>query len=185
MGTLSVCFSDTCDWDLLGESAGRNESGTLVLLARRSQRWGLRYAKRVGGEPVKCGFPETWWGFPSTVRLYSCKWGISTHSKSCTYEPSGCELLKMWMYIFIPNHIRHEWNWSLPSISYCWWPFISTISHLLSFLWSVTLLACSLNASSCVPAVVPYFSRYCKIKNVFFILSVFLCIICMKSIISL
>ena len=59
MGTLSDCFSHTCDWDLLGESVGRKESGTSVLLARRSQQWGLRYAKRVGGEPTKCGFPET------------------------------------------------------------------------------------------------------------------------------
>ena len=59
MGTLSVCFSDTYDWDFLGESVGRNESGTLVSLARSSQQWGLRYAKRVGGEPMQCGFPET------------------------------------------------------------------------------------------------------------------------------
>ena len=26
---------------------------------------------------------------------------------------------------------RHEWNYSLLSLSYCWWAFSSTISHLL------------------------------------------------------
>ena len=36
--------------------------------------------------------------------------------------------------------VRHEWNCSLPSISYGWRSFNSTISHLLSLLQSVTLL---------------------------------------------
>ena len=27
-----------------------------------------------------------------------------------------------------------EWSFSFPSVSYCWWPFSSTISHLLSLL---------------------------------------------------
>ena len=36
------------------------------------------------------------------------------------------------------------------SISYCWWSFSSAISHLLSFLQSVTLLASSLSASPCM-----------------------------------
>ena len=61
-------------------------------------------------------------------------------------------------------------------------PSNSTISHLLSFLQSVTFLACSL-----IPApvcqllhrtTVLFKVLYYKIKNVFFIL----CIICVKSI---
>ena len=39
---------------------------------------------------------------------------------------------------------------------YCWWFFSSTISHLVSLLQSVALLAFSLNASLCMPAVVLY-----------------------------
>ena len=52
---------------------------------------------------------------------------------------------------------RCEWNCSLPSISYCWQSFSSTISHLLSLLYSITLLPCWLDASPCVPAVVLYY----------------------------
>ena len=55
--------------------------------------------------------------------------------------------------------VRCGWNCSLPSVSYCWWSFSSTSSHLLS-LQSVTLLACSLNASPCVPAAVPYYCTF-------------------------
>ena len=75
-----------------------------------------------------------------------------------------------------------EWNCSFSSVSYFWWSFSSTISHLLSVLQSVTLLACSLSTSPCMPAVVlyyctfqgtvQYFSRYCEIKDV----SLFLCL---------
>ena len=50
--------------------------------------------------------------------------------------------------------VRHEWHCGLPSVSYGWQPFSSAISHLLSLLQSVALLACSLHASPCVPAVV-------------------------------
>ena len=63
---------------------------------------------------------------------------------------------KLWAFKDANVHftnIRCEWNCSLPSISYCWWSFSSTISHLLSFLQSVTLLACSLSASPCMPIV--------------------------------
>ena len=46
-----------------------------------------------------------------------------------------------------------------------------------SLLQSVTLLACSLYASPCMSAVVPYYctfqALYCKIKNVFFIFLIF------------
>ena len=46
-------------------------------------------------------------------------------------------------------HIRHVWNCTFPSISYCWWSFSSRISHLFSLLRSVTFLAGSLDASDC------------------------------------
>ena len=54
-------------------------------------------------------------------------------------------------------NIRHEWNCSLLSISYCWKFFHSTISHLLQ---SGTLLACSLVASPCVSAVILYYCTF-------------------------
>ena len=55
-------------------------------------------------------------------------------------------------------------------------------SHLLSLLQSVTLLACSLNASLSMPTVVLHY----KMKNVLFIsLCVYVCIICVESIINL
>ena len=63
---------------------------------------------------------------------------------------------------------------NLPSTCYCWRP----ISHLPSLLQLVTLPACSLDASCC--AILLYFSRYFKIKNV--LIFCFLCIICVKSI---
>ena len=42
--------------------------------------------------------------------------------------------------------IRGELKWNLPSISYCWWSFSPTISHLLYLLQPVILLVCSLDA---------------------------------------
>ena len=44
-------------------------------------------------------------------------------------------------------HVWHEWNCILPSVSCCWRSVSSPISHVLSLLQSITLLACSLNAS--------------------------------------
>ena len=57
-------------------------------------------------------------------------------------------------------NIRRKWNFSLPSISYCWRSFSCTISHLLQ---SVTLLVCSLDISPCASSctILLYFSRYC------------------------
>ena len=53
-------------------------------------------------------------------------------------------------------NIRLEQSYSLPSISYCWWSFSSTISHLLPLLQSVSLLICSPDASPYMPAIVLY-----------------------------
>ena len=77
----------------------------------------------------------------------------------------------------------HEWNCSLCSISYCWPFFSSTISHLLSLLQSVTLLAHPLTTSPCMPAVLLYFTRYCTIRLKIFVC--FLCIVRVKSVITL
>ncbi|XP_073665617.1 receptor activity-modifying protein 3 isoform X1 [Tursiops truncatus] len=59
-------------------------------------------------------------------------------------------------FMRIRSLMRHERHCSWPSVSYCWRSFSSTISHLLSLLQSVTLLACSLDASPWMPAVVPH-----------------------------
>ena len=60
---------------------------------------------------------------------------------------------------------------------YCWQPFSSTISRLLSLLQSVTFLTCSLDASpqyaGCY-TVLLYFSNYCTVGLKFF--SLFLCL---------
>ena len=74
-------------------------------------------------------------------------------------------------------NIRCEWNCRLPSISYYWWPFGSTISHLLSLPQSVTLLACSFDANPCIPAVVLYYCTFwvCTVRfKIFSLFFVFL-----------
>ena len=93
----------------------------------------------------------------------------NNYSKSPTYEPSSCKLSEMRTCIWFQQgtrtcaiNVRREWNCSLPSVSCCWRSFSSTISHLLSLLQSATLLACSLDASPCVPAVVLY---YCTVQD--------------------
>ena len=121
-------------------------------------------------------------------------------SKSPTYEPSSCELSKMWtcialtpgvseiaaclpgsgrcpgggngsplQYSCLENPMDREAWWATVqrveknqtrlsdyahTVSYYWRSFGSTISHLLCFLESVILLACSLDASPCMAAVV-------------------------------
>ena len=70
---------------------------------------------------------------------------------------------KLWTFNDVNVHsisIKCEWNWSLPSISYHWRSFSSIISYLLSLLQSVALLASSLNASFCMPAVVMYYCTF-------------------------
>ena len=82
------------------------------------------------------------------------------------------------------NQNLWEWNCSSPSILHCWWSFGSAISHLLSLLPSVTLLACSLDASPCVQLLyyttVIFKVLYYKIKNVFFIFVFVLHVLCEK-----
>ena len=52
---------------------------------------------------------------------------------------------------------------SLPTLSYCWQSFSFTISHLLSLLQSVTLLACSLNANCRCTTVLTRW-EYCTVR---------------------
>ena len=82
------------------------------------------------------------------------------------------------------TNIRHEWNCSLPSLSYCWWSFSSAISHLLSLLQSVTLLASSLHASPCMTVVLHYctFQGPIRLKLFCLFFVCFLCPICVKCI---
>ena len=56
--------------------------------------------------------------------------------------------------------IRLWGNYSLPSFSCCWRSFISTSSHLLSLLWSVTLCACPLDASPYMRTVTLYYRTF-------------------------
>ena len=52
---------------------------------------------------------------------------------------------------------HHHHTWCSLSPIYCWWLFNSKIFHLLSLLQPLTLLACSLDASPCMPAIVLYY----------------------------
>ena len=61
-------------------------------------------------------------------------------------------------------------------VSYCWWSFSSTISHLLSRLQSVTLPACSWMPTPVCPLLywttILFKVPYCKIQNIFFLKNV-------------
>jgi len=117
-----------------------------------------------------------------------------SYSKSPTYELSSCELPKMWTYVWSQQgtrscaiNVRHEWNCSSPSVSCCWRSFSSTISHLLQ---SVTLLACSLDASLWMPGIRLlqwYFSRYCtvRLKMIYFLCLFFYVLFVQKAFIKL
>ena len=69
---------------------------------------------------------------------------------------------KMRMCICTSSRVRQEGNCSSPSTSHCWQSSNSVISHLLSPPQSVTLPACSLDASPWMPAVV---LSYCTFQG--------------------
>ena len=85
------------------------------------------------------------------------------YSKFLTYKPSSCKLAEMLTCISVQQgtrictiNVRCEQNCSSPSVSHCWRPSSSAISHLLSLLLlSVTLLAWSVDTSpsTSMPAV--------------------------------
>ena len=106
-----------------------------------------------------------------------------------THEPSSFELSKLLTRIPSKSgmsEIQLALHFLLPFTS-----FSSTISQVLFLLQSVTLLACSLNASPYMPAIVLYYCTFqgaiLETKHIFFIfLCLFvLCIICVKSTINL
>ena len=85
--------------------------------------------------------------------------------------------------------IRHEWNCSLPpATTYHCWPFSSATSHLL-FPPPGSNPSCPFTQGQSLYAIVGttvlFKVLYCKMKSVSFIFACFLCIICVKSIISL
>ena len=62
-------------------------------------------------------------------------------------KPSSCQFSKMWTHVWFQQRtrtrvisVRHEWHCCLPSVSYCWPSFSSTVSHHFSLLQAVTLL---------------------------------------------
>ena len=62
------------------------------------------------------------------------------------------------------QNLCHQWQtWAKLQVTchfLCWRAFIPTISHFLALLQSVTLLACILDASPCVPAIVLDYSTF-------------------------
>ena len=94
-------------------------------------------------------------------------WKLSWRKMSVQQIPYT-QTFKLWTFKHGNVHsisVRREWNLTSPSFS-------STISHLVCLLQPVTLLTCSLDvalyASCCT--VLFHFSRYCKIKKMFYFL---------------
>ena len=84
-------------------------------------------------------------------------WPLLKDSKSSKYEPSSCELSKMWMSMACHQH--QAWVKSqLALLSYCWRSLISTIF----LLQSVSLLAYSLDTCPCMSAVL---LAYCTFQG--------------------
>ena len=121
------------------------------------------------------------------IRAVRNEWW-KVYSKSPTYKPSRCQLSHIWFQQGIRTCVintRCEWNCSLPSISYSWGFFSSTIFHLLPHLQSVTLLACVLDARLCILAVVLYYCIFQgTVRLKMFLVFVSLCIICVQSIVN-
>ena len=97
--------------------------------------------------------------------------GHLSYSKSLTYRPSSCKLSKKWMWIHMSNHVRHEWNCSLPAVSCCCQSVRSAISHLLSLPVSNSsylFTQCQPPYASCRTVLV-YLSRCCTVRlNMFY-----------------
>ena len=105
--------------------------------------------------------------------LWSNVKAVCLYSKSPTF--------KLWTFKdanVCSIKIRHGRCCNLSSVSSCWRPFSSTISHLHSCPQSVTLLAGSLGARPWIPAyaVLPYFARNCTVRlEMFSLFFVFAC----------
>ena len=136
-------------------------------------------SQRVGRDWMRLIWTVSFWSIISrcNVELYT-KFATAIQNKSSStvlsmmrerellYRYHGVIFSKGWVELNparnqnLCHHFIQEWNCSLPSISYCWQFFSSTISHSLSLLQLVTLLACSLDASLCMPALLLYYCTF-------------------------
>ena len=131
--------------------------------------------------PVQSPCGPTWQAVFSSPRL-------SVYSKSPLYAPSSCKLLsKMPTCVHMSDHIRSEWNCSLPCL---------LLLNILQFYHRSPPIRPPVSNSSCLfiqcqplyvscYTVLLYFSRYCTIRLQMFYFLFFLCIICVKSIMNL
>ena len=87
--------------------------------------------------------------------FFSCVWYFISTSK---FQEGSYRWMQQGTRTCDTN-IRCEQNCCSPSI-YNFWYFSSTISHFLSLLQSVTLLACSLNISPWMLAVILYYCTF-------------------------
>ena len=136
----------------------------MISQTRMWTRWGwLRAEKyRTSGQTLKVLTTDL---FPISSSLKFPWKGcyLYGYSKFLTYKPSSCKLAEMLTCISVQQgtrictiNVRCEQNCSSPSVSHCWRPSSSAISHLLSLLLlSVTLLAWSVDTSpsTSMPAV--------------------------------
>ena len=100
---------------------------------------------------------------------------------ACTV--SALQIFMLWIFEdgnICSINVRLEWNCSLPSVSFCGQSFSSTVSLLFSILQSVTLLACSLAAIPCMPAVILCFPKYCTVRVK--MVSLFFCVFYVLSV---
>ena len=132
------------DWTWVSCTAGR----LFTVWATREAPYGqLNSSQTVPHVPPS--LKSLWWVL-SSLKIKSKS--PLPYSKFPTYEPSSHELSNRNF-----SSVRHEWNRGLSSVSCCRPPFSSAVSCLLSLLRSVILLAWSLDASPCMPAVVLHY----------------------------
>ena len=94
-----------------------------------------------------------------------CARQCAVYSESLTYQPSSWELSKMWTCVpstSVDLWVKLQLAFRLLLLTV----LHSTISHHPPLLPSVTLLACSLDASPCMPAIILdyYFSNFCTVR---------------------
>ena len=139
-------------------------------------RWGAEWSKepRLAVRDNQGCLPEPWLGnqwswwasqdFMCDVELVTYSPYFSTvsplHRKLQVVNFQRCECA-----------FRHEWNYSLPSISYCGQSFSSIISHLLSLLQSCLITWCQPLYASCCSLLL-YCSRHCTVSLKMFIVCI-------------
>ena len=73
------------------------------------------------------------------------------------------------MWMCVPSASGMSEIAACPPVSYCWWFFSSSISHLLSLLQAVTLLACSLDAK-------PLYASCCTFQDAVVVVQLLSCV---------